>query len=78
MVELLGWIGLVFSFVAMIYHRYMYSNHDQVYAYIRKKYGEGSDDKEFPSKDDHVRDAKKYSYYTIFFAIILISMNFFR
>jgi len=78
MIELLGWIGLVFSFMSMIYHRYMYAHHDQVYAYIRKKYDEGGDDATFPSKDDHARDAKKYAYYTIFFASLLIILIFLR
>ena len=78
MIELLGWTGLVFSFVAMIYHRYMYSNYDQVYTYIKKKYGEGSNDKKFPSKADHASNARKYTYYTIFFSSILIILNFFR
>lgn len=78
MIELLAWIGLVFSLMSMFYHRYMYSNHDQVYAYIRKKYGGEDGDMKFPSKDDHARDARKYGYYTIFFATLLIIMNFFR
>ncbi|MCB1984605.1 MAG: hypothetical protein H6936_14840 [Burkholderiales bacterium] len=78
MIELFGWIGLVFSFMSMIYHRYMYSNYDQVYIYIKKKYGGEGGDMKFPSKDDHAKDAKKYSYYTIFFAGLLIIMNFFR
>lgn len=78
MIELLAWAGLVFSFMSMVYHRYMTAHHDQVYAYIKKKYGEDSDDMKFPSKDDHARDAQKYSYYTIFFASLLIILNFFR
>ncbi|MCP5246347.1 MAG: hypothetical protein H6937_10575 [Burkholderiales bacterium] len=78
MIELLAWIFLVFSFMSMIYHRYMNANHDQVYAYIRKKYGKDGDDMKFPSKDDHARDARKYGYYTIFFASLLIIMNLVR
>ncbi len=78
MIELLGWIGLVFSLLSMIYHRYMFSNYDHVYSYIRKKYGEGDDKSKFPAKDDHASDAKKYSYYTIFFAGMLILIGLFR
>ncbi|GJL74060.1 hypothetical protein [Nitrosomonas sp.] len=79
MIEFLGWIGVVYSFLSMIYHRYMHAYHDQVYAYIRKKYGDGGDDDmKFPSKDDHARNAKKYSYFTIFFASILIILNLLR
>ena len=78
MIELLGWIALIFSFLSMIYHRYMFTNYAQVYAYIQKKYGKDGDETKFPSKDDHARDARKYSYYTIFFAGMLIVLNFFR
>ncbi|PTN12566.1 hypothetical protein [Nitrosomonas aestuarii] len=79
MIELLGWFGLIFSFLSMIYHRYMYAYHDQVYAYIRKKYGDGGDnDMNFPSKADHSRNVRQYSYYTIFFASLLIILNLLR
>ncbi|SES74938.1 hypothetical protein SAMN05216326_10334 [Nitrosomonas marina] len=78
MIELIGWTGVVICFVLMMYHRYMHTNHDQVYAYIRKKYTEDDDQTEFPSKEDHARYSRKYSIYTIFFACLLIILNFFR
>ncbi len=79
MIEFLGWIGLVYSFMSMIYHRYMHAYHDQVYAYIRKKYGDsGDDDMKFPTKAYHARSIKKYSYFTIFFASLLIILNLLR
>lgn len=76
MIEFLGWIGLVYTFMSMIYHRYMHAYHGQVYAYIRKKYG--GDEIEFPSKEYHAKNASKFTYFTIFLASILIILNFFR
>ncbi len=78
MIELFGWTGLIISFLYMIYHRYMHAYHDQVYAYIRKKYGDGDEQMKFPSKADHANDARKFSRYTIFFASILILLNILR
>lgn len=75
MIELLGWIGLSAAFAMTIYHRYMYSNYEQVYQYINKKYGDDTNNIEFSSKDNHLQDAKKYSYYTAFFAVVLIIIN---
>jgi len=62
----------------MIYHRYMAANYEQVFTYIKKKYGEGDDLQDLPSKDDHEKNARKFSLYTIFCAGILIILNFFR
>lgn len=76
MIELLGWISLVISFTLMIYHHYMHSNYDKAYEYISKKYASKVDKITFPSKDDHLRDAKKFSYCTVFLACILIIMHF--
>jgi hypothetical protein len=78
MIELFGWTGLVISFLYMVYHRYMHAYHDQVYAYIRKKYGDDAEQMKFPSKADHAKDARRFSLYTIFFAGILIVLNLFR
>ncbi len=82
MIELFGWTGLIISFLYMMYHRYMHAYHDQVYAYIRQKYGNGDGDgneqMKFPSKADHADDARKFSRYTIFFASILILLNILR
>lgn len=75
MIELIGWIGLAISFMAAIYHHYMYSNYQKVYEYIKRKYGSDADNTKFPSKDDHSRDARRYSYYTAFFAAVLIIIN---
>lgn len=76
MIELLGWIGLVISFTLMIYHHYMYSNYDKTYEYISKRYASKVDKIKFPTKDDHMRDAKRFSYYTAFLASFLILLNF--
>lgn len=76
MIELLGWIGLVISFALMIYHQYMHSNYEKTYEYISKRYASKVNNIKFPSKDDHLRDAKKFSYYTVFLACILIIMSF--
>ena len=78
MIELFSWIGVIISVLFMIYHRYMHANYDQVYAYIRNKYGDSVDDEPLtiPSKASHARDAKKYSLLTILFASILILLNF--
>ena len=76
MIELLGWIGLVISFVLMIYHQYMYSNYEKTYEYISKKYANKVDKIKFPSKNDHLRDAERFSYITVFLACILIILNF--
>lgn len=78
MIEFFAWIGLVISFIAMIYHRYMAANYAQVYAYIRKKYSEDDDLKDFPSKEDHEKDANKFSRYTVLCAGILIILNLVR
>ena len=75
MIELLGWMGLTASVVIQIYHHYMYSNYDQVYKFIKKRYGSGADNIEFPSKEDHSQKVKKYSYYTAFCAAGLIIIN---
>lgn len=75
MIELIGWVGLGISSALTIYHYYMHSNYDQVYKYIKEKYGGNADDSAFPSKQGHMRDAKRYSYYTIFFAGVLIFIN---
>ncbi|MBP6056813.1 MAG: hypothetical protein KA524_00040 [Nitrosomonas sp.] len=75
MIELLGWMGLAASIVMMIYHQYMHSNYDQVYRFIKKRYGSGADNIEFPSKEDHSQKIKKYSYYTAFCAAGLIIIN---
>jgi hypothetical protein len=56
----------------------MHAYHDQVYAYIRKKYGDDAEQMKFPSKADHAKDARRFSLYTIFFAGILIVLNLFR
>lgn len=80
MIELFSWIGVIISFLFMIYHRYMHANYDQVYAYIRNKYGDTDGDEPLviPSKASHARDARKYSLFTIFFASLLILLNFAR
>ena len=75
MIELLGWMGLTASLVIMIYHHYMYSNYDQVYKFIKKRYGAGAENVEFPSKEDYSQKVKKYSYYTAFCAAGLIIIN---
>jgi hypothetical protein len=77
MIELLAWIGLAFSFALMIYHYYMYSNYNQVYGYIKKKFDDRTDDTEFPSKEDHSKNYTKYSYYTAGLATILIIINYY-
>lgn len=76
MIELMAWISLGISIMVAVYHYYMYSNYDQVYEYIRKKYGNDTDTK-FPSKDYHQQNAKKYSYYSIFFSVVLTIINFY-
>jgi len=78
MIELFAWTGLVISLLLMVYHRYMAANHEQVYTYISKKYGEDGDLKHFPSKNDHEKDANKYSRYTAICALILIILNVVR
>jgi len=78
MIELFAWIGLIISFVFMIYHRYMAANHAQVYAYIRKKYEKEDKLDDFPSKEDHEKDAQKFSWYTVFCSIVLIVFNLMR
>lgn len=75
MIELLGWIALVISLTLMIYHHYMHSNYDRVYEFIRKKYGQQTANITFPTKEDHSSGAQKYSYYTAFFAAMLIVLN---
>ena len=75
MIELLGWICLIISLTLMIYHHYMHSNYERVYQFIRKKYGQQTPDIKFPSKEDHAKDAQKFSYYTAFFAVLLIVLN---
>ena len=75
MIELLAWVGLLASLIILIYHHYMYSNYDQVYNFIKKKYGSSADNIEFPSKGDHSQKVKKFSYYTAFCAAALIIIN---
>ncbi len=75
MIELLGWIGLVISFFLMLYHQYMHANYDRVYDYIQKRYSAQTERIHFSSKDDHSQRTRKYSYYTAFFAGLLIILN---
>lgn len=75
MIELLGWVGLVISFFLMLYHQYMYSHYDRVYEYIQKRYSTQTERMRFPSKEDHSQGTRKYSYYTAFFAGLLIILN---
>lgn len=58
MIELLGWMSLIASIVMMIYHQYMHSNYDQVYQFIKKRYGSNANNIEFPSKEDHFHKVK--------------------
>lgn len=75
MIELLGWICLIVSLTLMIYHHYMHSNYDSIYQFIRTKYGQQTTHVKFPSKEDHAKIAQKCSYYTAFFAVLLIVLN---
>ncbi len=75
MIELVGWICLVISLVLMLYHNYMYTNYDEAYKYIKRKYGDRFSKIELPSKEVHFNYEQKFSHYTAGFAGFLIILN---
>ncbi|MBS0485106.1 MAG: hypothetical protein JSS06_07810 [Proteobacteria bacterium] len=75
MIELMGWICLVISLVLMLYHHYMYTNYDEAYNFMKRKYGQRLAKIKLPSRDDHFNYGQKFSYYTAGFAALLIILN---